>query len=160
MDIGVRSGMTWLNFNLVPMAISSVLSSFIFNLLSPIHSATSSIQSFKQQARTGKSEGTLDLWSWESSAKKWYERRDWQITVLRGCVYRVNRRGPRTEPFSTQHSRKDGVDSWSTNTDWVQQLNTHKHTKKKKKKRKQDKKEKPKRTDALTIHIYPTHKTS
>ena len=46
---------------MVPMAMSSLLSSFIFNLLSLIHSATSSIQSFKQQARTGKSEGTLDL---------------------------------------------------------------------------------------------------
>ena len=31
------------------MAISSVLSSFIFNLLLPIHSATSSIHPFKQQ---------------------------------------------------------------------------------------------------------------
>ena len=83
-DIGARLGMTLLNLDLVPMAISSVLSSFIFNLLSPICSATSSIQSFKQQARTGKSEGTLDLWSWESSAKKWYEIPDWQITVLKG----------------------------------------------------------------------------
>ena len=76
----------------------------------------------KQQARTGKSEGTLDLWSWESSAKKWYERPDWQITALKGCVYRVNRRGPITEPCGTPHFRTDGVDSWSTNTDWVQQL--------------------------------------
>ena len=90
--------MNWLNLDLVPMTIHSVLPSFILSLLSPIHSATSSIHSFKQQARTGKSEGTLDLWSWESSAKKSYERPDWQLTVLRGCVYRVNRRGPRTEP--------------------------------------------------------------
>ena len=71
------------------MAISSVLSSFIFNLLSAIHSATSSIQSFKQQARTGKSEGTRELWSWESAAKKWYEIPDWQITVLKGCINSV-----------------------------------------------------------------------
>ena len=101
------------------MVTSSVLSSFIFSLLSLIHS---SIQSFKQQARTGKSEGTLDLWSWESSAKKWYERPEWQITVHRKCVYRVNRRGPRTEPYGTPHCRTNGVDSWPTNTDWVRQL--------------------------------------
>ena len=112
MDIGQRLGMTWLNFDLVPIAISSVLSSFIFNLLSLIHSVTSSIQSFKQQARSGKMEGTLDLWRWESSAKKWYERPDWQITVLKGCVYKVNRRGPRTQPSGTPHFRTDGVDSW------------------------------------------------
>ena len=122
MDIAARLGMTWLNFDLVPMAISSVLSLFIFNLLSPIHSATSSIHPFKQQARTGKSGGTLDLWSWESSAKEWYDRPDWQITILKGCVYRVNRRGPRTEPCGTSHCRTDGVDSWPTNTDWAWQL--------------------------------------
>ena len=72
--------------------------------------------------RTGKSEGTLDLWSWESSAKKWYERHEWQIMVLKGCVYKVNRRGPRTEPCVTPHFRTDGVDSWPTNTDWARQL--------------------------------------
>ena len=114
--LGARWGMAWLNLDLVPMAISSVLSSFIFNLLSPIHSATSSIQSFKQQAKTGKSEGTLDLWSWELSAKK-YEWPDWQITVLKGCVYRVNRRGPRTEPCGTPHWFQN---SWG----WFM---THKH---------------------------------
>ena len=122
MDIGARLGVTWLNLDLVPIAVSSVLSFFIFNLLSPIHSATSSIQSFKQKARTGKSEGTLHLWSWESRAKKWYERPDWQITALKGCGYRVNRRGPRTEPWGTPHFRTDGADSWPTNTDWVRQL--------------------------------------
>ena len=36
MDIGARLGMTWLNLDLVPMATSPPLSSFIFNLLSPI----------------------------------------------------------------------------------------------------------------------------
>ena len=58
---------------MVSMAMSAVLSWFIFNILSHIHSATSSIQSFKLWTRAGKFEEVLELWSWESSAKKWYE---------------------------------------------------------------------------------------
>ena len=78
MDTGARLRMTWLNLDLSPTAISSVLSSFIFKWLSPIHSATSSIQSFKQQKRTGKAKGTLI-----SSTKKWYEipDRDWCLLL-------------------------------------------------------------------------------
>ena len=57
MDIRVRSGMTRLNFDLLPMDQFYHHSS----LLSPVHSATSSIQSFKQQTKTGKSKGTHDL---------------------------------------------------------------------------------------------------
>ena len=39
MDIWARLGMTCLNFDLVPMAMSSVLSSFIFNLIIIIYIA-------------------------------------------------------------------------------------------------------------------------
>ena len=70
MDTGVRLRVTWLILGLVLMAMSSVLSWFIFNILSHIHSATSSMQSFKLWTRTGKSEGVLELWSCESSVKK------------------------------------------------------------------------------------------
>ena len=104
------------------MSLSSVLSSFVFNLLSLIQSATSSIHSFRQQARTGKSEGTLDLWSWEISAKKWCERPDWQMTALCGCVHKVNEKDHRTEPCGLPHVKTGGIDSWPTNTDWVRQL--------------------------------------
>ena len=31
--------------------------------------------------------------------------------VLRGCVYRINRRGPRTEPCGTPHFKIDVADS-------------------------------------------------
>ena len=78
----------------VPPAVSSVLSWFIFNILSHIHWVSSSIQSFKLWTRAGKSEGVLELWGWESSAKKWYEWPDWQMTVLRDCVYKVNKKVP------------------------------------------------------------------
>ena len=122
MDTGIRLKVTWLILGLVPMAMSSVLSWFIFNILSHIHSATSSIQSFKLWTRTVKSEGVLELWSWESSAKKWYKRPDWQMTVRRDCVYKVNKRCPRTEPCGTPHFKADGVDAWPTKTDWVWKL--------------------------------------
>ena len=50
LDTGVRLGVAWLILDFVPMAMSSVLSSFIFNLLSLIHSATS-MQSFKRRCK-------------------------------------------------------------------------------------------------------------
>ena len=121
MDTGVRLRVIWLILGLVPMAMSSVLSWFIFNILSHIHSATSLMQSLKLWTRTGKSEGVLELWSCESSAKKWYEWPDWQMTVLRDCAYKVNKRGPRTEPCGT-HFKADGVHAWPTRTDWVRKL--------------------------------------
>ena len=83
---------TWFILDLVPVAMDLVLSSFICNLLSLIHSTISSIQSFKLWTRAGKSEAILELCKWESSAKKWYEWPDWQMTLQRGCVYKVNKR--------------------------------------------------------------------
>ena len=44
------------------------------------------------------------------------------MTVLRDCVYKVNKRGPRNEPSGTPHFKADGVDVWPTKTDWVRKL--------------------------------------
>ena len=91
--------------------MSSVLSLFIFNILSFIHSATSSISLSYYGQELGSLRDILELWSWESSAKRWFERPDLQMTLLRDSVYKVNKRGPRTESCGTPHFKTDGVDS-------------------------------------------------
>ena len=63
------------------------------------------------RTRARKSEGILELCSCESSAKKWYEWPDLQMTLLRDCMYKVNNRGPRTEPCGTPHFKEGGADS-------------------------------------------------
>ena len=52
---------------MVPMAMSSVILLFISNILSLIHSAMSSIQSFKLWTRARKSEGILEFRSSHTS---------------------------------------------------------------------------------------------
>ena len=42
-----------------------------------------------------------EMYSWVSSAYKWYLREFFEITEPRGVVYRVKSSGPSTEPWGT-----------------------------------------------------------
>ena len=66
------------------------ISSFIFNLLSFIHSAASPIN---VQDQKQKLENMIEHSIWEYSAKKYSDWADGQMAVLGVCVYKENKRG-------------------------------------------------------------------
>ena len=70
MDFGARLGVISLILDLVPMAVSSVLSLFIFNILSLILSATSAIQSFTMN-KSWEVRGNTRVVELEIICKKW-----------------------------------------------------------------------------------------
>ena len=50
------------------------------------------------------------MYSWVSSAYKWYLREFFEITETRGVVYRVKRSGPSTEPWGTPQERVENAE--------------------------------------------------
>ena len=80
------------------MRRNSVLDGLRSNLLEFIQESMSEKVLESISSEEVEFEGVKEMYSWVSSAKRWYLIEFLEMTDPRGVVYRVKRSGPRTEP--------------------------------------------------------------
>jgi len=61
-----------------------------------------------------------DMYTWVSSAYKWWSNLWLWISEFSGVVYRVNSSGPRTEPWGTPQNKGTGFELKKKCIDWIQ----------------------------------------
>ena len=88
--------------------IDSASSSFSFSLSQSSHNFTSEMQFCMRWTVVFKWSGWQESRSWVSSAKDWLETEWRSIKFESGFVYKMDKRGPRTEPRGTPKQRIDG----------------------------------------------------
>ena len=87
--------------DLVLISINSVLSGFNLSLLAIIQSETSCKHCWTSDSDISGSVLERERYISVSSAYIWWQMLCLLITLLGGVVYRVNKRGPMTEPLGT-----------------------------------------------------------
>ena len=94
----------------VPMRRNSVLDGLRSNLFKFIQERMSVKVVVSVSRHRAELVGVKEMYSWVSSAYKWYLREFFEITEPRGVVLRVKRSGPSTEPWGTPQERVENAE--------------------------------------------------
>ena len=94
-----------------PMSRNSILEEFNVNRLAVIQEDMC-CRAFWRVTDESKSGGWKDRKSCVSPAYRWWFNERDEIRVLRGDVYIMNSRGPRTEPWGTPHKQAHEEERW------------------------------------------------
>jgi len=103
---------------LEPAQRSSVLSAFSLSLFAAIQWLTSDMQLSSHRIAVVMSLRWHCRYNWVSSAYEWILTACAAAMSARSAVYKINKRGPRTEPCSTEQTIKTTYDVLPPNTTW------------------------------------------